>query len=217
VIGSGLTDWQWGAAGCIWEWLIVARSGEETAMRVHLPAEHCDMPFAHIAEHYPSPIALAAGAYGTAPYQHSSLSLRELEGARYRTAQINGCQVCQNFRGERDFPGLFALFDGDLENSVYTRGPAPDEDFYRNTVNWRDYPGYSERERLAIRYAEGLGQSPDAIAQDEEFWARARAVFSDAEIVDLSYSIGAWMANGRVLHALGLDGVCSFVSIGKAA
>ncbi len=47
-------------------------------MRIHLPPEHHDRPFAHVAEHYASEIAAAAGAYGTAAYQYSKLSLREL-------------------------------------------------------------------------------------------------------------------------------------------
>jgi alkylhydroperoxidase family enzyme len=186
-------------------------------MRVELPAEHHDRPFEHVAKHYAPEIVTAAGAYGTAAYQHSKLSLRELEAARYRTAQINGCNVCKNFRGGRDFPGLFEGFGGDLDNSVYTHGPAPDEAFYENVGAWRDYPGFSERERLAIRYAEGLGQTPDQIAHDEEFWARAKTVFSDDEIVDLTYSIGAWMGVGRAIHALGLDTVCFFAPVGKAA
>lgn len=186
-------------------------------MRIKLPEEHHDQPFAHVAEHYAPEIVTAGGIFGTSPYQYSKLSLREIEGARYRTAQINGCNTCQNFRGGRDFPGLFETFGGDLDSSVHTHGPAPDEEFYSNVANWRDYPGFSERERLAIRYAEGLGQTPHQIAQDEEFWARAKAAFSDNEIVDLSYSIAAWMGVGRAMHALGLDAVCSFTTVEKAA
>lgn len=182
-------------------------------MRIDLPPEYREKPIGHLATFYPSEILKAAQAYGPAPYQYSKLSLRELEGARYRTALINGCNVCINFRGARDFPGLFAMFDGDLENSVYNRGPAPDEAFYENVPNWRDYPDFSERERLAIRYAEGMGQAPQEIAKDEEFWSRAKAVFSDEEIVDMTYSIGAWMAMGRAQHVLGLDAVCSFAPV----
>jgi hypothetical protein len=33
----------------------------------------------------------------------------------------------------------------------------------------------------------------------------------------MTYSIGAWMANGRALHVLGMDAVCSFELPGKAA
>ncbi len=176
-------------------------------MRVAIPEEHQERPLEHVGEHYAQKIVAAAGIYGTAPYQHSQLSLRELEAARYRTALINGCSACQAFRGARDFPGMFAAFDGDLQNSVYARGPAPDEEFYEHILD-PDWEGYSERERLLIRYAEGMGLAPQDIAHDEEFWERAKAVFSDDELVDMTYSIGAWMATGRALHVLGLDAVC---------
>jgi alkylhydroperoxidase family enzyme len=55
-----------------------------------------------------------------------------------------------------------------------------------------------------------MGLTPHEIAGDEDFWSRAKAVFSDDEIVDLTYSIAAWIGTGRALHALGLDSVCSF-------
>jgi hypothetical protein len=81
--------------------------------------------FEHVVKHYAPEIVAAAGAFGTAPYQYSKLSLRELEAARYRTALVNGCNVCTNMRGGRDFPGMFEMFGGDLDHSVYTHGPAP--------------------------------------------------------------------------------------------
>jgi hypothetical protein len=186
-------------------------------MRIDLPEEFHERPMEHVGKVYAPRIVGPAGVYGTAPYQHSKLSLRELEGARYRTALINGCNTCTEFRGARDFPGMFAGFDGDLENSVWSHGPAPDEEFYENVENWRDWPGYSERERLAIRYAEGMGIAPREIAHDEEFWTRAKAAFSDEELVDMTYSIGAWMANGRALHVLGLDAVCAWTPASEAA
>jgi len=46
------------------------------------------------------------------------------------------------------------------------------------------------------------------IAADEDFWARAHALFSDAEIVDLAHSVAAWVGLGRVAHVLGFDSVC---------
>jgi hypothetical protein len=33
-------------------------------------------------------------------------------------------------------------------------------------------------------------------------------VFTDAEILDLTVCIGAWIALGRTLHVLGVDGYC---------
>lgn len=186
-------------------------------MRIDMPPEHQANPFPYVAEHYAPKIVAAGVAFSKAGYQHSKLSLREFEGARARTAEINGCQICQNFRAERDLAGYFTAFGGDVEKSVAAHGPAPSEAFYRNVSNWRDFPHFSERERLAIAYAEGLGLDPQGIASDEAFWKRLKAVFSDAEIVDLSYCIACWMGLGRVGHALGMDRVCTFVPVEQIA
>lgn len=173
--------------------------------------------FEGLAKAYAPEIVRAAGNFSTMAYQHSKLSLREVEAARYRTAQINGCMVCQGFRAGRDFPQMFEGFGGDLDSSVYRNGPAPDEEFYAQVENWRDWSGYSERERLAIAYAEGFGEAPKDIAADEHFWARMKAVYSDDEIVDLTYCIGSWVANGRAAHVLGLDTVCFVAPEAEAA
>ena len=67
----------------------------------------------------------------------------------------------------------------------------------------RTSPLYSARERIAIEYAEGMGTDPQGIAQDEDFWRRCKAAFSDREIVDLSFCIACWMGLGRIGHVLG--------------
>lgn len=185
-------------------------------MRVNMPAEHRDNPIAHLADNFAPRIVKAGVAFSTAVYQHSTISLREFEGARARTAEINGCLVCQNFRAARDLPDYFGAFGGSASSSVAARGPAPDEPFYRNVANWRDWPGYSERERLAIAFAEGMGLDPHGLAVDEAFWERARAAFSDEEIVGLSYAVAAWMGLGRATHVLGMDAVCSWVPMDTA-
>jgi alkylhydroperoxidase family enzyme len=180
-------------------------------MRISVPQSgDPSKAFETLSNAYAPEIVRAAGAFSLTAYQHSKLSLREIEAARYRTAQINGCMVCQGFRAGRDFPVMFEGFGGDLENSPFRRGGVPGEDFYANVENWRDWAGYSERERLAIQYAEGFGAAPREISQDEDFWARMKAVYSDEEIVDLTYCIGSWVANGRAAHVLGLDTSCSF-------
>jgi alkylhydroperoxidase family enzyme len=100
-------------------------------------------------------------------------------------------------------------FGGEYATSVATRGAAPDEAFYQGLADWRHSAIYSERERLALEYAEGIGNDPQGIAADEPFWKRMRAAFSNDEIVDLSYCLGCWVGIGRITHALGLDGVCT--------
>jgi hypothetical protein len=46
----------------------------------------------------------------------------------------------------------------------------------------------------------------------DEFWARMTARYSQVEIVELSMSVGSWLAFGRLNHVLGLDTVCALPS-----
>jgi alkylhydroperoxidase family enzyme len=185
-------------------------------MRINVPETHQSNPVAYVAKTFAPSIVAAGMGYSTVAYQTSRLSLREFEGARARTAEINGCRVCRSFRAARDLPGFFRSFGGDASASILTHGPAPDEAFYENVSNWKSYPRFSERERLAIAYAEGMGLAPQVVAADDELWGRMKAAFTDDEIVDLTYCIGAWIGLGRATHVLGLDGVCSFDSESRA-
>lgn len=186
-------------------------------MRIAISAEHEQDPIPHLAEHYARDIVNSGALFSKTTYQKSILSLREFEGARARTAEINGCRICRGFRAVRDVPVYLAAIGASPNQSIASRGPAPDEAFYANVSHWAHYPDFSERERVAIAYAEGLGLDPQGIAQDEAFWRRAKAVFSDEEIVDLSYCIACWIGLGRIVHTLGLDSVCSFVPQEKVA
>jgi alkylhydroperoxidase family enzyme len=154
-----------------------------------------------------SPEIVGAGlVFSGVTSEKSILSLREHEGARIRTAELNGCQVCLAFRSGCDLARLY----GPDAQTVAANGPAPDAGFYAAISDWRTSPLFSDRERLAIEYAERLGTDPKGVAVDEDFWSRAKALFSDAEIVDLSFCIACWLGQGRVTHALGLDEVaCS--------
>lgn len=181
-------------------------------MRVFMPTEHQSDPSAHLLEDYPSKIIEAGIAYSLAAYQYSTLTLREFEGARARTAEINGCLLCQKFRAAQDLQGYINAVGGSVEKSILANGPAPNEPFYQHVSDWQQYANYSDRERLAIALAEGMGLNPQGIAVDEPFWAKAKKAFTDKEIIDLTYSISAWMGLGRAGHVLGMDGVCSWVS-----
>lgn len=154
-------------------------------------------------------LASAVFAFGKMPYAKSRLSLREFEAARIRTAQINGCLICRGFRAARDLPGLLGATATDDQPALLDRGPIPDEALYTEIENWRTSSIYTERERVAIELAERMGLEPAPLAYDEDFWQRAKGLFGDAEIADLTISIGAWIAGGRVLHVLGMDNVCA--------
>jgi alkylhydroperoxidase family enzyme len=160
-------------------------------------------PLVQVQGHAPE-IMEVGMSFSAVTYAHSKLPLRVFEGARAITAELNGCALCQGFRAARDLPRLY----GPDTHTVADNGPAPEDAFYAQVSNWRTSDLYDDRERLAIEYAERLGTDPKGVADDEDFWARARTRFSDAELIDLSWCIACWMGQGRVTHALGLDGVC---------
>jgi alkylhydroperoxidase family enzyme len=183
--------------------------------RVHVPSEHQLSPMGYLGTYAPEIVAAARG-FSMATYAHSTLSLREFEAARMRTAQLNGCELCMNFRAERDLPGLFER-NAVGAKGVADNGPSPDEALYAAVAEFRTAPGLSERERLAVEFAEGMGTDPDGLAQNEDFWSRCKARFTDAEIVDLAYCVAAWMGLGRVAHVLGADGVCAIPALREQA
>ncbi|HQS67991.1 MAG: hypothetical protein B7Y36_10020 [Novosphingobium sp. 28-62-57] len=176
--------------------------------RITIPEDQQGNPFGFAARNYAVPIVSASAAFAAAVYRESALSLREFEGARMRTAQINGCMVCKDFRAERDAPVLYSVAGDPNQNLVTTNGPAPDEAYYAAIENWRTATLFTDRERLAIEFAERFGTEPQALAVDEDFWARMNAAFTDAEIVDLAHCTAAWVGLGRVAHVLGFDTVC---------
>lgn len=154
-------------------------------------------------------IGNAAGDYVRAVYQTLNLPLRVAEAARYRTALINGCLVCQSFRAGDHLDGYLESVGGDPASSLVARGGArPDEAFYAAIHDWRNAGCFSDQEILAIAYAEHIAERPDATGYDEAFWSDMRKAFSDSEIVELTLAIGCWLAMGRLTHVLGLDTQC---------
>ncbi|MEZ0070246.1 alkylhydroperoxidase family enzyme [Streptacidiphilus sp. MAP12-20] len=132
-------------------------------------------------------IGMAAAGFSLAVYEHSTLGLREFEAARLRIAQINGCLFCLDWRTERD-------------------GTTVEDEFADAVADWRTTDAFDTRTRLAAEYAERYALDHHGL--DEEFWTRMSAQYSQAEIVELTMSIGSWLAFGRLNHVLGLDAVC---------
>ncbi|MFF2845918.1 carboxymuconolactone decarboxylase family protein [Streptomyces sp. NPDC058001] len=132
-------------------------------------------------------IGTAAAEFSLAVYAHTTLGLREFEAARLRIAQINGCLFCLDWRTDRD-------------------GEKVEEEFADAVTEWRTTEAFDERTRLAAEYAERYALDHHGL--DEEFWTRMSARYSQAEIVELSMSIGSWLAFGRLNHVLGLDAQC---------
>jgi alkylhydroperoxidase family enzyme len=133
-------------------------------------------------------MGIGAGALSHAIYDQSVVPVRERELARMRIARINDCAICQQWRST---PGAdFQLQEVD----------------YAHVEDWQTYDGYSAREKLAIEYAEKFALDHHSL--DDGFYARLRAAYSDAEVLDLTVCIGGWLALGRTLHVLGIDESC---------
>ena len=117
-------------------------------------------------------------------YGRSILPAAEREVARMRIAQLNDCSACAVFRAP----------------SVVEAGVT--EDAYEHLHEYRTYAGYTERQRLAIEYAERFAIDHHGI--DDDMFARLRALFTDAEILDLTLCVAVYLALGRTLEVLGV-------------
>jgi alkylhydroperoxidase family enzyme len=124
----------------------------------------------------------------TTAYQKSKLPAAEREPARMRIAQLNACDACSTFRAP----------------SVIEAGVT--EDVYEHLDEWRTWPGYSDRQRLAIEYAEQFATDHRAI--DDELFTRLRAHFGDDEILDLTLCCAVFLGLGRTLEVLGITDNC---------
>jgi AhpD family alkylhydroperoxidase len=91
---------------------------------------------------------------------------------KLRASQINGCAYCIDMHS-KDARAL-----GETEQRLYELNA------------WRETPFYSDRERAALEWTEALTLISHTHAPDESF-EKVRAHFTEKEIVDLTYAIGA--------------------------
>jgi AhpD family alkylhydroperoxidase len=120
-----------------------------------------------------------------AAYNKSILSVGVREAARMRIAQLNDCPVCLSFRAA----------------SVTEQGVT--EEFYLHVADHEPTGRYTEQEKLAIAYAERF--AADHLAIDDAFFGLLRSSFTDAEILDLTICMAAFLGLGRLLRTLGID------------
>lgn len=177
--------------------------------RVIIPDDIEEFPINYVFTAYAPEIGEAAMAFSRAVYEYTRLSVREMEAARVRTAHINGCSICKQGQAVRDFDTHLPTSRVPFQRPMRSRGAAPDDAFYAAILDWRRSPIFSERERLAIEYAERMGEQPRSMQGDEVFWRKLREHFSDRELVDLTLSVASWIGLGRVMHVLELDSICA--------
>ncbi|HVA06542.1 MAG TPA: carboxymuconolactone decarboxylase family protein [Acidimicrobiales bacterium] len=120
-----------------------------------------------------------------AAYNKSILPVRVREAARIRIAQLNDCSVCLSFRAD----------------SVRSQGLT--EDFYCRVGAPETEAEFSRQERLAVEYAERFALDHQRV--DDEFMHQLREVFTDAEVLDLTICLAAFLGLGRMLRVLGIS------------
>jgi alkylhydroperoxidase family enzyme len=125
----------------------------------------------------------------TTAYQRSNLPPLEREMARMRIAQLNDCSACATFRAP-------SMTEADI--------PA---DHYLHVDDYATYPGYSDRQRLAIEYAERFAADHRNI--DDDLFVRLRAHFADDEILDLTLCCAVFVGLGRTLEVLQITESCT--------
>ena len=130
-------------------------------------------------------MAPAVGKLIDAAYNKSILPVSVREAARIRIAQLNDCTVCLTFRAD-------SVRAQGLGEDLYGAVGSEDDDRAELT----------EQERLAVEFAELFAIDHERI--DDAFMDRMKASFTDAEVLDLTICVAAFLGLGRALHVLGI-------------
>ena len=102
----------------------------------------------------------------------SGLERSLIELVKIRASQLNGCAFCLDMHTKD------ARAAGESEQRIYVLSA------------WRDAPFYSERERAALAWTEALTRlAPDGVP--DELYERARKVFNEVELVNLTMAVVA--------------------------
>jgi alkylhydroperoxidase family enzyme len=173
-------------------------------MRFTLPDG--ENPVVYSTRRLGSPVLVEArnAAFQTAYINDSTLTPREREMIRMRSVYQASCSLCSQTRAARDVKG-------------YSDEPIPEE-LYDHILDWRTWPGYTDRERLGIEFCERYMLDYMDMVYDEDLWTRLHANFTETEIGDLCLLVGLWDASTKQFHLLvGLDGSCEIPVRGLAA
>ena len=88
----------------------------------------------------------------------------------------------------------------DIGSAVGRQKALVTDDELNEVANWRDTRVLSERERVAIEYAEEMSKTPVRVS--DELFERLKKHFSDVQIVELSAAVAFENYRARFNHAL---------------
>jgi alkylhydroperoxidase family enzyme len=74
------------------------------------------------------------------------------------------------------------------------------EDKLARLADYEASPLYSEREKVALRYADAITWDPSRA--DDALWADLRRHFSEPELVEIGYAVGVFAGGQRWIHTL---------------
>lgn len=111
------------------------------------------------------------------------LEAKLLHLIKLRVSQMNGCAYCIDMH----WKDLRAA--GETEQRCY------------GLDAWEESPHYTDRERAALAWAEALTDIQDGHAPDSVY-GRVRESFTEKELVDLTFAVGAINAWNRVAIAM---------------
>jgi alkylhydroperoxidase family enzyme len=76
------------------------------------------------------------------------------------------------------------------------------EDDYADLINFESSPRYDERQKTALSYAEAITWD---LPTDDAFWARLKAHYGEAELVEIGYFVALTMGQQRWLRTLDIE------------
>lgn len=105
-------------------------------------------------------------------FHNCSVDTMLLHLVKLRASQMNGCAFCIDMHAKDLIAG------GETVQRIY------------GLDAWREAPYYTDRERAALEWTEALTRIADTHA-DDEIYERVKPHFTEQELVDITWVIGA--------------------------
>jgi alkylhydroperoxidase family enzyme len=138
-----------------------------------------------VQAHRPS-IAWFANLLGIAIERSKKVEPRLHFLVQFRTAQIVECPFCI-----------------DIIPAIGTKKSIVTEEELASVANWENSKVLSERDKIAIEYAEEISKTPVRVS--DELFNRLKKYFNDEQVVELTASIAYENYRARFNHALGIE------------
>jgi 4-carboxymuconolactone decarboxylase len=136
-----------------------------------------------VTAHHPGLLA-GYGAFELATMKATRVDARFKHLAELRTAMLVGCEYCV-----------------DIGSSISRKGGISDDEM-RGLIDWRASPRFSDADRAVLEYAEAMTRTPAEIS--DELFDRLRALFDEAQLVELTAAIGIENYRARFNWAFGI-------------